>query len=129
MAWSTADGVGMRMPERRSVTWDRPLAWTIRLRKISRILLWVGSICKTPNLGMTLGHTWTSCPARIRWHARAATRFPATTMGKAGGREASILALWRMHSRLPPSVPPTSRKMSGLAAWMSSRSSSVSSKE
>ena len=119
----------MRMSERRPLTWERPLAWTMRPRKISRILLWVGSMFRTPNLGITLGQTWTSHPSRMRSHSRDAARLPATTMGNAGRRAASILALWRTQSLLPPSVPPTRRKMSGFAARMSSRSSSVISKE
>ena len=69
---------------------------------------------------------WTSQPSRIRWHCRAAARLPATTTGKAGERVASMWALWRMHSLLPPSVPPTRRKMSGRSRWISSTSSSVS---
>jgi hypothetical protein len=54
---------------------------------------------------------------------RAAERFPAMTMGKTCLQVASISALWRMQAELPPSVPPTRRKMSGLMASISSMSS------
>ena len=50
-------------------------------------------------------------------------------IGNMGGRVASILALCTMHSVFPPSVPPTSRNISGLLFDISSISSSVSSKE
>ena len=40
--------------------------------------------------------------------------------------EESARALYSMHSLLPPSVPPVSRRMSGLRREISSRSSSVS---
>ena len=86
----------------------------------------VGSMFRTPNLGITFSHTLTSCPARMRSHSRAATRFPAITTGKSNSMRASIRALCRMHSVFPPSVPPTSRKISGRSARISSRSSSVS---
>ena len=93
IAWSTADGVGMRMSDSRPVTRDRPLAWTIRFRKISRILLWVGSMFSTPNFGMTLGQIYVVWPDKIRSHSRAAVRLPAMTMGKSGGSCASMFAL------------------------------------
>ena len=129
MAFITAEGVGISMPWIREAALDRPFAWMMRFRKISRIFRRVGSVFSTPNLGMTFSQMCTSCPARIRAHSRAAERLPASTTGKSNCAEASIFALCRMHSLLPPSVPPTSRKMSGLMDRISSMSSSVSWKE
>ena len=62
----------------------------------------------------------------VRSHCRTAFRLPAIMTGKSPPISASTCALCRMQSVLPPSVPPTSRKISGFIAFISSASSSLS---
>ena len=125
MARIMAEGVGIMMPEISSLARDRPLAWMMRRRNSARIWDWAGSMFSWPNRGMTFSQTKVSRPSRYRWHWRAAERLPAMTTGKSRLQAESILALFRMVAVLPPSVPPTSRKMSGFSASISSTSSSV----
>ena len=57
MAFITADGVGIRMPEISSAARVRPLASMMRFKKISRIFFCADSMFSTPKRGMTFSQT------------------------------------------------------------------------
>ena len=95
-----------------------PLARTIRRRKTSLIISRAGSTLILPSEGSTFSVTVTACPpvVNMRQASGAALALPATITGSFKSILLSVAALARIVSRLPPSVPPASRIISGFSA-------------
>ena len=56
MARITAEGVGMRIPDRRGVGFGKALGLDNAAEENLPNGLWAGSMFSTPNLGMTFSH-------------------------------------------------------------------------
>ena len=129
IALSTAEGVGIIIPEISSEAFESPFASIIRRRNSSLISFCAGTMFKVPNLGITFSQTKVSRPLNMRLHSAEAARLPAIMTGKSAGIFATVFALFIMHSLLPPSVPPQRSSISGFISPISAASSSVSSNE
>ncbi len=124
----TAAGVGISTASNIAAAPSIPLAWTIRSMKMRRIASRAGPVSSSLKAGMTLPATTSGLPAAAKHAAMpsAASRLPAAMTGQSTALAASLSALCRITSLLPPSVPPASSSTSGASASMAARSAAFS---
>ncbi|MPM85193.1 hypothetical protein SDC9_132271 [bioreactor metagenome] len=128
-AFKTAAGVGINIPFIKPSALFMPFASTILFINICLISSLAGSTFNTLSLGITFSVILYNIPAlsNISAISSLATLFPATTTGSLIPCSAIILALWIMHSLLPPLVPPAKSIISKLEFFISSISLEVKS--